>query len=185
MSWSELVTTAAALAAAFVVSLGGGGAIVLGLSNWIGKIFADRYAERMKHELQQEIEGYKTRLRKSEFLFQKEFDAASQFIALRQSLVPRYRFRDMDWGDACEDFASDFTKVENALKQYTATHGAALKQIVLDRLSSATEKVARGKFEVSKDGVSTEGMELAEKVMEELEEVEKELCAAVWSQSSA
>ena len=72
MNLSELITTAAA----FLASLAGGGMIVFGLSNWIGKIFADRYVEKIKHEFQQEIEIYKTKLRKSEFLFPKEFDSA-------------------------------------------------------------------------------------------------------------
>lgn len=87
--------------AAFIVSLGGGGAIVLGLSNWIGRILADRYVEKLKQEIQQEIESHKTRLRKSEFLFQKEFEAASAFISLRRSLMPKYRFPEMEWHAGC------------------------------------------------------------------------------------
>ena len=43
-------------------------------------MFADRYVEQLKPEIQQEIESYKTKLKKSEFLFQKELEAASQFI---------------------------------------------------------------------------------------------------------
>ena len=69
------LTEIAATAAAIVAALGGGGAIVLGLSNWFGKILADRYVERLKHEIQQELESYKTKLKKSEFFFQKEFEA--------------------------------------------------------------------------------------------------------------
>ncbi len=38
MTFSELST----IVAAIIVSLGGGGAIILGLSNWIGWILADR-----------------------------------------------------------------------------------------------------------------------------------------------
>src|ERR1700760_2789274 len=71
------------------------------------------------------LERYKTKLRKSEFLFQKEFEAASEFLSLRRRLMPRYRFREMDWGDVCEDFALDFEKVEKALTAYMATHGAS------------------------------------------------------------
>jgi hypothetical protein len=183
MNWQNLqnlLSTAAVL----IVSLGGGGAIVLGLSNWFGKILADRYVEQLKHEIQQEIESYKTKLRKSEFLFQKEFEAASQFLALRRRLVPRYRFPEMEWSDACEDFASNFEKVEKELEAYMATHGAALNRKALDRLSKAIEQTESGKFEVSGDTVSGQGTDIAGKVMEELEAVEKELHEAVWSQSS-
>ena len=88
MNWSD--TTA--VATMVVVSLGGGGAIVLGLGNWIGGILANKYVEKLKQEIQQEVEIHKTRLRKSEFLFQKEFEATSAFISLRLRLLPRYTF---------------------------------------------------------------------------------------------
>ena len=180
MNWSELVT----IAATFIVSLGGGGAIVFGLSNWIGRILADRYVEKLKHEIQQEIESYKTKLKKSEFLFQKEFEAASQFISLRRGLLPKYRVCDMDLEDAYEDFAVKLDLVEKELNRYMATHGAALKQQPLDRLAGAIAEAASGKFEVSRDGVSTQGLNTAGKVIKELEGIEKELREAVWSQSS-
>ena len=139
MNWGEV----GAIAATFIVSLGGGGAIVLGLSNRIGRILGDRYVEKLKHEIQQELESYKTKLKKSEFRFQKEFDAASQFIALHRGLRPRYRHPDMDWEDACQDFARNFDKVEKELERYRATHGAALQQ---DTLDSAIVKSSWGKF---------------------------------------
>jgi hypothetical protein len=46
-----------AIVAAILVSLGGSGAIILGLSKWIGKILADRHVEKLKHEIQQEVCG--------------------------------------------------------------------------------------------------------------------------------
>ena len=108
MNWSDLT----AIATMVVVSLGGGGAIVLGLGNWIGRILANKYVEKLKQEIQQEVESHKTRLRKSEFLFQKEFEATSAFISLRLRLLPRYRSPEMEWHDACEDFADCFEQVE-------------------------------------------------------------------------
>lgn len=173
------------LAATIIVSLGGGGAIVLGLSNWIGNLLANRYVERLKHEIQQEIESYKTKLKKSEFLFQKEFEAASQFASLRRSLLPGYWFPDMDWYDACEAFARKFEEVEKELERYLATHGIALSQEALDCLSSAIALAASGKFEVSSDEVPGEWIDAAGKVVKKLEEVEKKLRDAVWVQSSA
>ena len=180
MNWGEV----GAIAATFIVSLGGGGAIVLGLSNRIGRILGDRYVEKLKHEIQQELESYKTKLKKSEFLFQKEFEAASQFMSLRRGLLPPYWFPEMEWDDACEDFARKFDEVEKELERYRATHGAALQQDTLNRLSSAIDKASLGKFQVKKDVVLYEGRDLAGQVMEELEKVEKELHEAVWSQSS-
>ncbi len=65
-----------------------------------------------------------------------------------------------------------------------ATHGAALSRNALDRLSNAIAQTSSGKFEVSGDTVSKEGIDIANKVMDELEAVEKELHQTVWSQSS-
>jgi hypothetical protein len=172
-----------ATAGAVIVSLGGGGVIVLGFSSYIGKLLGDRYVEKVKHELQQEIESHKTRLKKSEFLFQKEFEAASEFVALRRRFFPKYRFRDMDWGDACEDFAYDFEKVEAALDAYIAEHGAALSKKVLDQISDALSEAGAGKFEVRRDEVSSAGVKAAGKVLEALEKIEHELRETVWAQS--
>ena len=182
MSWSELGT----IVASFIISLGGGGAIVLGLSKWIGQMFADRYLERAKHEIQQEVESYKTKLKKSEFLFQKEFEAASQFISLHHSLLPRYLYPDMDWGDACIDFARNFSEVEKKLEQYKATHGAVLQEDALDHLTKAIRKASANKFEEvsSLSPHIIQLIQLAEETMDELEKVEKELRKAIWSQSS-
>lgn len=179
MNWYDLT----AIATMVVVSLGGGGAIVLGLGNWIGRILANKYVEKMKQEIQQEVESHKTRLRNSEFLFQKEFKATSAFISLRLRLLPRYRFPEMEWPDACKDFADSFEQVEKGLDSYISTHGAALQQGTLERLTNARTRVEWGKLEVTNGKVPREAIRYAEEVMNALEEVEKELYRAVWSQS--
>lgn len=130
------------------------------------------------------LELYKTRLRKSEFLFQKEFDAASEFLSLRPRLLPRYHFPEMEWSDTREDFACNFGKAEKELEGYLATHGAALNRKALDRLSNAIEQIALGKFQVSGDTVSGQGIDIADQVMKALEVVENELYQAVWSRLS-
>lgn len=52
------------VAFALIISLGGGGAIVWGLSSWLGKVWANRILEDEKAKHQKEIEGYKSELRK-------------------------------------------------------------------------------------------------------------------------
>lgn len=146
-------------------------------------MFADRYLERVKHEIQQEFESYKTKLKKSEFLFQKEFEAASQFISLHDSLLPRYLYPEMDWGDACVDFVRNLSEVEKKLGQYKATHGAVLQEDALDHLTKAIRKASNNKFE-DVWNTATDVIQIAEETMDELEKVEKELREAVWSQSS-
>ena len=177
MSWSDTVT----IGAYIIASLGGGGAIVL----WFGNLLATRYVEGLKHEIQQEIESYRTKLKKSEFLFQKEFEAASQFMSLRRDLEPRYRFPDMDWHDACRGFASAFDKVEEGLEKFVAIHGAALTQEVLDDLSSAIAQAAHGRVGVDYNTENSEAaIAVADRILEKLGTVEEKLRNAVWSQSS-
>jgi hypothetical protein len=131
------------------------------------------------------LESRKTELKKSEFLFQKQFEAASQFMALRRGLMPAYRFREMEWADACDDFASRFDTVEHELADYLSIHGVALPKETLDKLTNAIERASAGKFEVQGDQVSRKGSDEADVVMKRLEEIEAELRQAVWKQSKA
>ncbi len=198
MNWSEIVT----IVASFIVSLGGGGAIVFGLSKWIGEILAGRYVERTKGEIQQEverakgeiqqeIESYKTKLQKSQFLFQKEFEAASQFISLYHRLIPSSQHPLDSPDERVKDFAPKLGDVEKELEQYRRIHGAALQQEVLKRLAETIEKAGSGKHTADDSQNEQPGilnykdrLNLAEQVMEELEAIKNELWKKVWSQSS-
>jgi hypothetical protein len=55
MSLSDL----AELVAGILLSFGGSGAIVLGMSNWLGKVWAERLMEKEKTRYQKEIEDFK------------------------------------------------------------------------------------------------------------------------------
>lgn len=185
LNWSEI----GVIVASFIVSLGGGGAIVFGLSKWIGNILADMYVERAKGEIQQEIESYKTQLKKSEFLFQKEFEAASQFISLHRRFLPRYPHPDDPPYEPYRDFACNLGEVEKALRQYVETYGIALQKDVLNRLATTIGKASAGKYEVGSEDmqgpvVSEDGYRLVDEVLKELKEIESELWEAVRSQSS-
>lgn len=50
------------VASAVLVSLGGGSAIVFGLSNWLGKVWANRILENEKDQHNRELEKYKREL---------------------------------------------------------------------------------------------------------------------------
>jgi hypothetical protein len=56
------LTELAEIVVSVLVSLGGGGAIVLGLSNWLGKIWAERLMEKEKARYQKELENFKAQL---------------------------------------------------------------------------------------------------------------------------
>jgi len=53
------------IASAFLVSLGGGAAIVIALSTWLGKLWASRILEQEKSALQRQYAEYQNELNKS------------------------------------------------------------------------------------------------------------------------
>lgn len=169
MDWIDLGT----IISAFLGSLGGGGVIV--------KILADRYLETMKVEL-----------RKSEFLFQKEFEAASQFIALSYRLRPRSPHSEETPIDPYEDFTERFGRVQKEFEQYREAHAAALPREMLDRLDAVIDKARDGTVAVelerqqpSPDGRPSDyALKLAGEVAGELKEMQDDLWQAIrWAAS--
>jgi len=71
------------IAAAIIVSLGGGGSIVFGLSGYLGKIWADRGLERQKHEYSQLNIAFQNQLDMASRRIQVELDALGLIHKLR------------------------------------------------------------------------------------------------------
>jgi len=63
-------------------ALGGGAVIIGGFAHWLGNLWAKRLIQGEKAKLDTELESYKVKLKKSEFIFQKEFEAASELVEL-------------------------------------------------------------------------------------------------------
>lgn len=176
-------------------SLGSGAAIVFGFSSWLGKVWANRlmiqekaeYAqelESLRSRLTQDTESYKIKLKKSEFIFQKEYEAASELVALRMRLLPEYRHPDMDWSEVCDEIAHGFSKIEKTLGDYLSKHGAVLNQIVKNLLIHAINIAGEHKFEVTSTDMSLDANKAADELYNELTEAEKCLLEQVHSQSS-
>jgi hypothetical protein len=58
MSWTDILK----IVTGVIAALGGGGAIILGLSNYFGQLLAKRYEEKIKAEFQNEINAYQSKL---------------------------------------------------------------------------------------------------------------------------
>ncbi|EPQ8526761.1 hypothetical protein [Vibrio vulnificus] len=176
-------------------ALGGGAGIIFGFSNWLGKIWANRLMEKEKAEhareleslrnrLTQDTESYKVKLKKSEFIFEKEYEAASEFVSLKRSFLPTYSHPNMDWYEACDQIAHNFHKIETALGSYLSKHGAVLNKRTKDLLSYSIGIAGESKFDITSPDVPTEANTAADNLFKNLDEAEECLLNQVHSQSS-
>ena len=177
-----------------LVSLGGGGVIVLGLSNWLGRMWANLVAEqlkasnsqdleRIKADFVRELESYKIQLKKSEFIFQKQFEATSAIVALKRNILPSYSEPYMDYHVACEYIASSFEPIEKQLDGYLALHGAILPDEAKKILVSSLTDVGTFKFEVDREGASSNALDAADNLLKNLGMVEELMISLVHDQS--
>jgi hypothetical protein len=123
-------------------------------------------------------ERYKVQLKKSEFIFQKEYEAASELAVLIRDLVPKMRYPDMDWEDVCTDIASDFHNIENKMRDYLRKHSAILDEDVKDILDRAEGITSEEKFY----GEEYDLKSSADKFYKLLKEAESKLINKVKSQ---
>jgi len=183
------------IGAAVLLSLGGAGAVLFGLSSWLGKVWASRILEAEKAQYGQDLESFKSdlskeaerhriRLKKSEFIFEKEFEAASKLVALIRDINPKMTNPEMDWYDACDDMALSFPKTENVLHEFMRNHGAVLPDGVKHLLSICHGIAAENKFEIDANGVSTKSNSAAEALFDNLKQAEIEILKQVHGQVS-
>lgn len=190
------------ISGSILASIGGGAAIVFAFSNWLGKVWANRLMEKEKAKYSKELEkeknehireleslknlflkdteSYKIKLKKSEFLFEKEFEAASKLVALHRSFLPDINFPHMDREDVLEHYVFSSEEIEKKLKRYLSHHGAVLGENVEKKISECLSIAAWNKFETNKDyEVSTKGKNEAEKLYKTLKEAKELMLAKV------
>jgi len=184
-----------AISAAILTSIGGAAAIVFGFSSWLGKVWANRLMENeknkhsraleaLKNSFHQETESYKIKLKKSELIFEKQFEAASELVALQRSFIPRINFPHMDWEDVVDHYAFSSRKIEEELEKYLSRHGAILGEEVEEKISECIRVASWNKFEIKEFEVSTKGKEEGEKIYKLLNEAKKIMIEKVISQTS-
>jgi len=179
----------------FLAALGGGGVIVFGLSSWLGKVWSDRLAEklkaenardleRVKTEFIHEVESYKVKLKKSEFLFQKEFEAASAFATIFRSIHPGFNHSQMDWYEACDEIAQCFGSIEKKLDIYFSEYSAVLTEEERILLTDAISDAGYSKFEVIDGDVPAKSNQAADTLYKKLQVLNSRLISRVRNQAS-
>lgn len=138
--------------------------------------------EKYKNELALEMETHRVKLKKSEFFFEKEFEATSELVAIRRKMMPEINWPDMDWAEACEQIALGFPELEKTLKGFIANYGAVLPDEVVDKISLCIALSGHGKFGVEGPEVDSEARKAADKIYDHISEAEKFFLEQIRSQ---
>jgi hypothetical protein len=138
----------------------------------------------LRKNLEQEVESYKIRLKKSEFIFQKEFEAASEFVAMLSNFVPLQSRPQMDWDDVCDDIAQNFDQIEVKLKTFLIKHGAVLQKEAKEVICTCIEIAGEQKFMDASPDVPREANQAASNLYKRLYDAEELLLKQVHSQAS-
>ena len=147
------------------------------------KAKADAEIERIRSEFLRNIESYKVQLKKSELLFQIEFEAASNFSALYRSMLPRQTNPLMDTRDVNTAVAREFGPIETRLGEFLAKYGAVLTEVERDQLCSAMEQSGYGKFNVFDGKTDTYALELAAALVTTVKSLHDQLINRIRDQS--
>lgn len=164
-------------------SLGGGVLIVGAFTKYLGDLWAKRLIQNEKKKLDDELESYKTKLKKSEFIFQKEYEAASELVALIRNILPTYNRPEMSWDEACDDIAHNFNKIEVRLNDFLSRNGAVLKNDAIDLISTCIAVAAEGKFNITSPDVPPAANSAADDLFKKLKEAESIVLQQVHSQT--
>lgn len=176
-----------------LVALGGGTVIIGAFTYWLGNLWTKRLIQNEKTKLDQfiqhekmkldlEIESHKVRLKKSEFIFEKQYAAASELTAIIRSILPPLLHPDMDWGDACDEIAYNFDNIIRLLEDYLCKHGAILKDEIKESFSRSIGIASQSKFEVIDGEVSSSANKSANDIFNLLLEAEKKITEQVHDQ---
>lgn len=151
--------------AAALLSLGGGTIIIGAFAQWFGRLWATRLIQNEKQKLDLEIESYRIKLRKSEFIFQKELEASSELVSMICGYLPSYNDPWMDSHDVSSYIASQLDLIESDIRSYIAKHGAIVRKDALEQLLNACSTAGAAKFEVTGPEPPESANQAAEKVL--------------------
>lgn len=183
------------ISATIIGALGGGAGIIFGMSSWLGKVWAARLMENekakfskdlelIKSSLTRDVESYKIKLKKSEFIFEKQYEAASELVALIREFLPPLLHQDMDWDEACDEIARDFESISEKLERYLSRHGAILDDTPKNLLSQVIGIASYHKFDVTSSDIPIEASRAANDLYNNLLNAEKYLTKQVVGQAS-
>jgi hypothetical protein len=176
-----------------IFSFLGGGVAATAVFAFVVHFFVNREIERQKAELNKELERlkaelskdaetYKLSLKKQELIFNKELDAAGDFMILHRQIKPAYSVPDMEWDDACADVARRLGAIETRLESFLARHGAIIITTARELLKDCILLASWYKFDGIEEGqLFDQAKTKAGDLLTKLDTIETQLVAAVRS----
>lgn len=119
------------------------------------------------------IELEKLKSKNTEIYFQKQLEAMKELYKLRSKILPNYRMPDMEWDDACNDIAHNFSQIEVDIENYLIEYFSVLQKTIIDKLDNAKNSASEGKFE--NDSSDIKCYQLADSLWKRVEEANTEL----------
>lgn len=115
-----------------------GAAIINGITSLIS-FFAPYFIGNKSEE-------YKLKLKNSELLFQKKYEATSELISYNMFLLPVKSHDDESWCKYCESFSQEFENIEKYIKKYISKHGVVLSKDIENILLSVLKVLSEAKY---------------------------------------
>lgn len=133
--------------------------------------------ERLKGEIARETEIHKTKMKRIEFIQNKEIEAGLEFMQIAERIHPKPDGLDADFYDACADVARRCVSIKNELDDYIAKNKIFVSSEARSMLSKCSDIAGAYQFEEpGVDGdVSIEAIENVKKMLEMLRIIENQM----------
>jgi plasmid stability protein len=139
------------------------------------KTATDDKIERLKNDLLRSVESYKLQLRKSEFLFAREYDAEKELVRIVTITLPLPSRPGMEIDDAYEDMLDRMDETEKLLLAFRTNHGSALDDEERQLLHEAISLANEGRFFEAYGADPKQGRDIAESLWLALKKLESHL----------
>ncbi|EJG0989886.1 hypothetical protein C4G66_RS23670 [Vibrio parahaemolyticus] len=193
MEFNELLQ----LSGVILGALGGGSALVLSFSSFFGKLWANTLMEKEKANHARELEvlrgsltkhseSYKVKLKKSEFIFEKQYVAASEFVALLMRIKPKpmhFLEEDEEWWNDYDMVEKRSLEMEKELSNFVKLNGAILDDNSKRQIDNCIRKAIELRYSKSYLNDTFSGSDLRS-LYSVLEELENHLICTFFEQSS-
>ena len=147
------------------------------------KASTDAAIERLRNDLLRSVESYKVQLKKSEFLFEREYAAALDLTSIVRSIMPRPNRPDMGWDDAMEEVVEKFEQTERRLDAFLRSSGPVLTIGERELLVAAIKTANDTRLHCTGDG-DPAAYQAADSMCIKIEELERRLIKRVRDQAS-